>query len=62
MKIRIRKGVLAFTLLGAIWLPLLGIAASIDKNADKPQWMDWAFFGNTVISAVVTRWSGREHS
>lgn len=55
--IKIRKGVLACSLMVALWAPLLATAATMDKHADKPVWMDWAFFGNTVISASLTRWS-----
>ena len=54
--IKIRKGVITGSLLAILWLPLLVSAASIDKHADKPSWMDWSFLGNTVISAGLTRW------
>lgn len=57
--IKVRKGVITCSLLAALWLPLLASAASIDKHADKPSWMDWGFFGNTVISASLTRWSSK---
>ncbi|WP_116474078.1 hypothetical protein [Zobellella maritima] len=59
MKIKIRKGMLTLSLLAVLWLPLLGVAATIDKHADKPVWMDWTFFGNTVITATLSRWSSR---
>ncbi|MGO5000387.1 hypothetical protein [Oceanisphaera sp. W20_SRM_FM3] len=57
--IKIRKGVITGSLLAALWVPLLASAASIDKHADKPSWMDWSFFGNTVISAGLTRWHSK---
>ncbi|PSJ37203.1 hypothetical protein [Zobellella taiwanensis] len=58
--IKIRKGLLACALMAVLWTPLLATAASMDKYADKPVWMDWTFFGNTVISAGLSRWSSRE--
>ncbi len=58
-KIKVRKGVVTCSLLAALWLPLLASAASIDKHVDKPSWMDWGFFGNTIISASLTRWSSK---
>ncbi|WP_375057500.1 hypothetical protein [Zobellella sp. DQSA1] len=56
-KIKIRKGLLACSVMVALWAPLLATAASMDKYADKPVWMDWAYLGSTVISAGLTRWS-----
>ena len=54
--IKLRRGVITGSLLAVLWVPLLASAASIDKHTDKPGWMDWSFFGNTVISACLTRW------
>lgn len=41
--IKIRKGLLACALMAVLWTPLLATAASMDKYADKPVWMDWTF-------------------
>lgn len=54
--IKIRKGLLSCVVLAALWTPLLASAAAMDKHAQNPVWMDWAFFGNTVASACLTRW------
>lgn len=55
-RIKIKKGVITATVLTMLWLPLLVGAITLDKNAKNPAWMDWSFFGNTVITASVARW------
>ncbi|MBU3824896.1 MAG: hypothetical protein H9917_08730 [Candidatus Oceanisphaera merdipullorum] len=60
-RIKIRKGLITSILLIAVWSPLLVSAANMDKYSNNPAWMDWGFFGSTIISAGLTRWCNKSN-